>query len=223
MTFLSFLKIGCVGIILLTVCSFSKKGEVSVGIEEPIGTWIDTVIMHSKPRANTSVDFYSDEIFVVDIDSVFFKEHLSKFETAFPRNWEIGFDTYSRYYFYDYQRYESWVSFTIIHNTEYGYDVFYTYSYDIKSNKITSVSCIAQVGADGGAVNKDYLFYSDSGRKLTVRSQSYYDEDIFEDNSYSDCYSRSFDSIVSHFHFYPDRTEFSVDTVFSKLDTICRQ
>lgn len=222
MLVLPYLKVGSIGILLWMVSSFSNKHQVANNFDELTGTWIDTVFMHSLPRADeVTIDLYTGVFFVDEIDSTFFKHHLDGFETAFPRNWKIEFDPYSRYYFFDYQRYESWVSFTILHNTEYGYNDFYTYTYDLTLKKITSVSCIAQIGSDGGARSKDYLFFTDSGRKLTVRTQSYYDQDIDYDGGLDHCYTRSFYSIVSNIEFFQDRTEFSIDTVFSKLDTIC--
>ena len=153
----------------------------------------------------------------------FFNQYLSGFTTTYPDKWLLEPNSFANYFFYDFQEFKTWILFSILVDNESGFTELYQYTYSKSTGEITTVSRIGVEEVDGGAVRKDVLTYSQSGQKLTVRSQSYYDEDIFEDNSYSDCYSRSFDSIVSHFHFYPDRTEFSVDTVFSKLDTICRQ
>lgn len=217
-------KISAFLTLLLILSSFSI-GKVQVPLNADrveTASWIDTVILHSQSRVDGShIDVSNDVFFLDDIDSSFFKRHLNGFETGSPQNWILEFDPFSRYYFFDYQLFDSWVSFTIMHNTEYGYTNFYTFSFDRKLNKITSVMCISQHGADGGAWNDDHFFYSDSGRKLTVRSQSYYDQDIDYDGGLDHCYTRTFDSIASDFHFFRERTEFSIDTIVSKLDTIC--
>lgn len=210
-----------IGAFLLAASSFNTTSDLEMN-DKHTEPWIETVIMNSEPRMHeSSIDLYEGSFFVEEIDSSFFKDHLAGFETDFPRNWKIEFDPYSRYCFFDYQQYDSWISFTIFQRTDYGYDNFYAYTYDLTSKKVTSVSCIAQVGADGGAWNRDDLFFTDSGRKLTVSSQSYYDQDIDYDGGLDHCYTRAFDSIVSNFHFFPDRTDYSVDTLISRLDTIC--
>lgn len=224
MTFLQFIKISGIAILLLTISSFSNKNqpESLSDFDEPIGTWIDTVILHSPLRENdVTLDLYSGIFFLDDVDSTFFKNHLAGFETDFPSKQKIEFDPTSDYYFFDYQRFNSFVSFTIHRFTKYRSQEFFVYTYDLKSGEITSVSRVATDITHDESWGDSFWFSSDSGKKLTIQKQSYKDEYLDIEAEFDYCYSQSFDSIVSIYHFYPNKTEFTVDTVFSKLDTIC--
>lgn len=224
MRFLSFLKI-C-GIIFLAGCASSINevvSESSNGIQQSpdFPGWIDTVVLNSQPRATEYEFNYQIGHDLKSIDSTFFKNHLVGFEIDSSLKWNVVFYPFVRYYFFDYKKFDSWISFTIKINTEFGYDYYFMYTFDLKSNKITTVSCVSETGADGGAYNNEYLFFDKTGTKLTVRTQSYYDQDIDYTAGRNHCYTRTFDSIVSNFHFFPNKTEFSMDTVVSRIDTLC--
>jgi hypothetical protein len=206
-----------------TILESNSHKEIEEVIEEvDTHRWIDTIIQNSQPRVKEFQCAYETSNLLKAIDTTFLKKHLIGFKTDFPgEHFEMEFNPYARYYYFDYQEFDSFVSFTILYDTEYGYDNYYTYTFDLKSNSVTTVSCIAQRGADGGAIEEEHLSFSESGKELTVYTQSYFDEDLFTENEFDGCYSRSFDSIISRFTFYPTKTIYSMDTVWSSMDTIC--
>ncbi|NVK66905.1 MAG: hypothetical protein HWE22_20090 [Flavobacteriales bacterium] len=208
---------------ILTACSLNAPHKASTS-QDQTPPWIETIVSYSQPRVQeSSIDLYDGEFFVEEIDSSFFKEHLAGFETNYPSKQKIEFDSYSRYFFLDCQKYESWVSFTImqIPKRKNHLITVYSYTYDLKSEKITSVSCVAKTENNGDTWKREHLLYSDSGKKLTVSTLSYRDQLIDYEGGLDYCYTQSFDSIVSNYHFFPNRTSYSMDTLASKLDTIC--
>jgi len=222
-TLIQYLFFSSIGVSLLMLSSFNNNPAVSTdsALSE---SWIETVLSNSQPRIQeSSIDVYDGEFFVEEIDSSFFKEHLAGFVTDYPSKQNIEFDSNSYYYFYDYQKNDSWVSFTIMQRPKLRkyQTTVYAYTYDLKSEKITSVSCVAKTENNGDNWRREHLFYSDAGKKLTVSTLYYRDQIINYDGGFDYCYTQSFDSIVSNYHFFPNTTNYSMDTLASKLDTIC--
>ena len=189
--------------------------------ESSYENWIDTIMKYSRKRVKEFDCPYDIKETLVRIDTNFMNEHLTGFRITHPQNWKLEYNSYSYYYFFDYEQLDSFILFTIIYDTEYGYDDYFTYTFDPVMKEITSVSCTAQNGGDGGAFDKEHLSFSQSGKELTVSTQSFYDEDILNNEEYYNCYTRSFDSIVTKFEFSIGKTTLSVDTIYSKVDTIC--
>lgn len=222
-TLIQHLVFSSIGVSLLIVNSFNTNSEVSTD-SALSKSWIATVLRNSQPRIQeSSIDVYDGEFFVEEIDSSFFKEHLAGFVTDYPSKQNIEFDSNSHYYFYDCQKNDSWVSFTImrIPKRKNHLMTVYAYTYDLKSEKITSVSCVAKIENNGDDWKREHLLYSDVGKKLTVITLSYRNQLIDYEGGLDYCYTQSFDSIVSNYHFFPNTTNYSIDTLASKLDTIC--
>jgi hypothetical protein len=130
-------------------------------------------------------------------------------------------ESYANHYFFDFQEYNQWISFSILADNESGFVQLYQFSYVKATQKITSCVRIGVYEGDGGASRNDLLEYSRSGKRLVVKTLYTYDRDVFDNEEYEDCYTRSSDSIVSKFQFYPERADYSIDTVRSWVDTIC--
>lgn len=184
-------------------------------------SYMDTIKKYSHPR----VDHFQIDLSTRDslnlVQPSLVRRFLSTDQTYFDYSSELEINDYSNYYFFDYQNFKTWVSFSILADTESGFMELYQYTYLKTSGSITSCLRIAVYEADGGASRNDDLKYSRLGKQLTVRSQSFFDEDLFTEYEFNGCYSRSFDSIVSKYVLSPTETVYSIDTVFSSMDTIC--
>lgn len=181
---------------------------------------MDSVRLYSSPRTNNfQFDFGSrDSLHLIQPETMerYFGKNSNR---VISENFTL--ESYENYYFFDFQEYKKWISFSIFADTESGFVQLYQFSYLKATRQITSCVRIGVYEGDGGASRIDYLEYDKSGTKLVNRSIYQYDQDIFDDEKYDDCYTRSSDSIVSNFRFYPDRVDYSVDTVRSWVDTIC--
>ena len=172
--------------------------------DPPYISFMDSVRKYSKPREKSfQINFNTrDSLYLVEPELV--QSFLSGYSTNYPRSWKLDFYDYSTCYYFDYQEYKSWVSFSVLTDNESGYMQLYQYTYQKFDGKITSVSRIGVKEADGGASRDDVLSYSRSGRKLEVRTKYSYAQDNFSEGPLFDCYSLKSDSLVSTFEFYPD-------------------
>ncbi|MFT7086493.1 MAG: hypothetical protein ACJAV5_002221 [Vicingaceae bacterium] len=152
------------------------------------------------------------------------KDILTKYLTPFPirniKDFSIEYDEYSRYYFFDYVEFDDFILFTIIHDDEVGYDNYYSYTYDKKKGVIRDVVLIAMVGADGGHGQTEALTYSTSKKNLTVKSDSEYDEDLFEEG-YENCYTREKTQFETTYKFELLNTQITKRQIKQSIDTIC--
>lgn len=155
------------------------------------------------------------------IQSEFFKKYLANYSIKNIKDFKIEYDKYSRYYFFDFVEFNKFVSFTIIHDDEVGYDNYYNYTYDKESDKITDVVMIASVGGDGGHGQEEFLYYSNSLKDLLVKTKSEYDEDLF-DEEHKNCYTRLTDNYETRYKIGQSNTEIIEGKVKTIKDTICK-
>lgn len=155
------------------------------------------------------------------IQSEFFKKYLANYSIKNIKDFKMEYDKYSRYYFFDFVEFDKFVSFTIIHDDEVGYDNYYHYTYDKENDKIIDVVMIASVGGDGGHGQEEFLFYSNSLKDLLVKTKSEYDEDLF-DEGHKNCYSRLSDIYEIKYRFRQGNTEIIEGKTETFTDTICQ-
>ncbi len=182
----------------------------------PIG-----VIIENAPKRRSNYELKFDFDYPVKlIKPGFFEKYLANYPIKNIKNFSIEFDRSSRYYFFDFVEFEEFVLFTIMHNDEIGYNNFYHYTYDKKTDKITHVVMIASEGGDGGHSQEERLIYSNAFKDLLVKTTSHYDEDLF-DEAHQECYSRLSDISETRYKFRQQQTEIIDGKMQTMKDTIC--
>jgi hypothetical protein len=182
---------------------------------------INEIIKSSKKRKSKyDLDYgFNDNTKLIQPE--FFKNYLANYSIKNIKDFQLEYDKYSRYYFFDFVEFDKFVSFTIIHDDEVGYDNYYNYTYNKESDQITDVVMIASVGGDGGHGQEEFLFYSNSLKDLLVKTKSEYDEDLF-DEEHKNCYTRLSDIYETKYKFGQSNTQIIEGKVKTTKDTICQ-
>lgn len=174
----------------------------------------------NKRKSKYNLDYgFNDNTKLIQTD--FFKKYLSNYSIKNIKDFQLKYDKHSRYYFFDFVEFDKFVSFTIIHDDEVGYDNYYNYIYNKESDQITDVVMIASVGGEGGHGQDEFLFYSNSLKDLLVKTKSEYDEDLF-DEEYKNCYTRLSDVYETNYKFGQNNTQITEGKVKTTKDTICQ-
>jgi hypothetical protein len=182
---------------------------------------INEIIKNSiKRKLKYDLDYGFDENTKL-IAPDFFKTYLANYSIRNIKDFKLEYDKYSRYYFFDFVEFDKFISFTIIHDDEVGYDNYYNYTYDKESDRITDVVMIALVGGDGGHNQEEFLYYSKSRKVLLVKTKSVYDEDLF-DEQYINCYTRLTDIYETKYKFAQRNTEIIDGKMKNTKDTLCQ-
>ncbi|MBP5983557.1 MAG: hypothetical protein KA734_07535 [Fluviicola sp.] len=199
----------------------NKNSTNAIEETKPTNFPIEVIINNcEKRKSNYNLDYgFNDKTKL--IQSEFFKKYLAKYAIKNINDFKMVYDKYSRYYFFDFVEFDEFVSFTIIHNDEVGYDNYYHYTYDKENDKIIDVVMIASVGGDGGHGQDELLFYSNALKDLLVKTKSEYDEDLF-DKGHKNCYSRLSDIYEIKYRFRQDNTEIIEGKTETFTDTICK-
>ena len=202
--------------IVLSSCSNEKLKVESVDspTNESVALPIETIKANSIER---KIYYNLDSIQVHELKAVgssFFKQHFLGLPFSNLKDYQMEFDPYSRYYFFDYKDLGDLALFSIIHNDEVGYDNLYHFTYDKEKNQMLQVDFLAATGSDGGQRNVDRLRYSQAGDGL-VRMSSFRDQSDFDKGT-----STQYDSIVYKVQFSRNGTEYIKLDSISRLDTV---
>lgn len=219
----------CCFLLILASCQEEKDSSKKIHTTAPVEQNIDSIgfdfpiqqIISNSSKRKTR---YEIDYGVGTSLKAIPKDILIKYLTPFPvknfKNFSIEYDEYSRYYFFDYAEFDDFVVFTIIHDDEVGYDNYYSYTYDKKKGVIRDLVLIAMVGADGGHVQSETLIYAASKKTLTVKTNSRFDEDLF-DEGHQGCYARENTKSETTYTFELLNTRINKRQIEQTLDTIC--
>lgn len=201
---------------VLSSCSNEKLKVES--IDTPTNVAVALPLETIKSNSIERQFYYNLDSVEIDelklIDSTFFKQYFLGLPFSNIKGYQVEFDPYSRYYFFDYKDLGDLALFSIIHNDEVGYDNLYHFTYDKEKNQMLHVDFLAATGSDGGQNNVDRLRYSQTGDSL-IRMTSFEDWSDFSKGS-----SVQYDSIVYKVKFSRKGTEYvKLDSV-SRMDTV---
>lgn len=202
--------------VVLSSCSNEKLKVESIDApaNKSLALPLEAIMANSIERQS----YYNLDSVEVDelkaIDSSFFKQYFLGLPFSNIKDYQVEFDPYSRYYFFDYKDLGDLALFSIIHNDEVGYDNLYHFTYDKEKNQMLHVDFLAATGSDGGQNKVDRLRYTQAGDSL-IRMSSFEDWSDFSKGS-----SIQYDSIVYKVLFSRNGTEYiKLDSV-SRMDTV---
>lgn len=202
--------------VFLSSCSNEKLKEESIDspTDESVALPLETIKANSIERQS----YYNLDSVEVDklkpIDTTFFKQYFLGLPFSNIKDYQVEFDPYSRYYFFDYKDLGDLALFSIIHNDEVGYDNLYHFTYDKENNQMLYVDFLAATGSNGGQNNVDRLRYSQTGDSL-IRMSSFEDWSDFSQGS-----SIQHDSLVYKILFHRKGTEYVKLDSISRVDTV---
>jgi hypothetical protein len=198
----------------------NEESKVHEKKPEKTNAFITTIIKNSYKRVNGQIQLEEKNFLKHQIKPDFVKKYLTGLKLNNATVTKTEFDKYSSYYFLDYVDFADYFLFTIVHKDEVGYNNFFHYIYDKINNKISDVTFIASSGGEGGHTQKEILLYSKCGIELIVKSNSEYDEDLF-DESNKNCYSRILDIYETKYNFCNGKTKITELASNIIKDTIC--